>query len=84
MRVETRRIGRGAHQQRPDDAAVPYLVAGLAVIGFGIAGRMAGEFAPVGVLVAEHAETAALPAKGGTAFVGQDLERVSAADRDRA
>lgn len=75
--METRRIGRGAHQQRPDDAAVPYHVAG-------IAGRMAGEFAPVGVMVAEHAETAALPAKGGTAFVGQDLERVSAADRDRA
>ena len=37
---------------------------------------MAGEFAAVGIMVAEHAEIAAALREDGAAFIGQDLQTV--------
>ena len=51
-------------------------VAGIAVIGFGVAGRMAREFAAVGVVVAVHAQIAARLGEHRAAFVGQHLQTV--------
>ena len=45
-------------------------VAGIVVIGFGVAGRMPGNLAPVGVMVAEHAEVIAPLHEHRAAFIG--------------
>ena len=69
-------IGRRAHEQRPDEAAVTQDVARIAVIGFGIALRIAREFAPVGIVVAVHGEIAAVLREDRAALVGEDLQAV--------
>ena len=68
--------GGRAHQHRADEAAVAQHVAGVAVIGLGVALGMAGEFAAVGVMVAVHAEIVAAFGEHRAAFIGQHLQAV--------
>ena len=68
------RVGRGAHQQRLDEAALARHVARIAVIGFGIARREAGELAPVRVVVAVGGEIVAVAGEHRAALVGDDLQ----------
>ena len=70
-------VGRRAHQHGADKAAKAQDVAGVAVIRLGIAGGVAGEFAAVGVVVAEHAKIAAVVGKDRAALIGQDLQPVA-------
>ena len=67
-------IGRGAHQQRLDEAALAGDVAGITVIGFGIARREAGEFAPVRVMVAVVGEIVAVAGEHRAALIGDHLQ----------
>ena len=71
---ERREVRRAAHQHRADQAAVAQDVAGVAVIAFGIAARMAGKLAPVCLVVAEHAKVAAVLGEQHPALVRQDLQ----------
>ena len=73
-RPEAGRVGRGAHQQRLDEAALPRHVAGIAVIGLGIARREAGELAPVRVVVAVVGEIVAIPREHRAALIGDHLQ----------
>ena len=76
-RPKTGRIGRRPHQHRPDEAAMAQHIAGIAVIGLGIAFGMAGDLAAVGIMVAEHAQIAAVPGHQRAPLIGQDLKAVS-------
>ena len=55
---------------------MPQDIARIAVIGFGIAGRMAGKFAPVGIMIAEHAQIAAILRQHRAPLIGQHLQPV--------
>ena len=75
-RLEGGRIGRRAHEQRPDEAAVAHDVARIAVIGFRIALREAREFAPVRLVIAVHGEIAAVAREDRAALIGENLQAV--------
>ena len=75
-RPEAGRIGRGAHQQRADEAAMAQDIARIAVIGLGIALGMAGKFAAVRIMVAEHAKVVAAFHQHRAPLIGQNLQPV--------
>ena len=73
-RAKAGRVGRGAHQERLDEAALPRHVARIAVVGFGIPRREAREFAAMGVVVAVVGEIVAVAREDRAALVGDHLQ----------
>jgi len=75
-RLQARRVGRGAHQQRLDEAALACHVARVAVVGLRVARREAGELAPVRLVVSIVAEEIAVARQHRAALIGDDLQPV--------
>lgn len=73
-RLEAGGIGRGAHQQRLDEAALPCDVARIAVVGLGVALGEAGEFAAMRIVVAVVGEIVAVAREHRAAFIGDHLQ----------
>ena len=76
-RLERGRVRRLAQQQRLDEAAVPQHVAHVAVVGLGIAARMARDLAAQGVVVVVERQVLAVAHHGAAALVGDDLQPVT-------
>ena len=73
-RPEACRVGRGAHQKRLDEAALPRHIAGIAVVGLRVALREPRELAAVCVVVAAVGEIVAVMGEHRPALVGDDLQ----------
>ncbi len=75
-RLERGRIRRLAHQQRLDELALAHHVARIAVVGFGIALRMARDLAAQRIVIVVQRQMAAALHHGAAALVGNDLQPV--------
>ena len=73
-RLHAGRVGRGAHQQRLDEAALPRHVARIAVVGLGIPRREPRELATMRVVVAVVGEVVAVAGEDRAALIGDDLQ----------
>jgi hypothetical protein len=75
-RAQRRGIRRRLHQHRADKAALAHDLGGIAVVGLGVAQRVAGQFPPVHVVVVVAGDVVAIAGHRQPAIVRGDLQPV--------
>ncbi len=75
-RLERSGIGRLAHQQRLDEFALAHDIARIAVVGLGVALRVARNFPAQRIVVVVQRQMTAVLHHGAAALVGDDLQSV--------
>ncbi len=75
-RLERGRVGRLAHQQRLDEFALAHHVAGIAIVGLGVALRVARNFAAQRIVIVVQRQVPSALHHGAAALVGNHLQPI--------